>query len=249
MDPRIEGDSWDEDPLQTNIRRTCSHSCVQRRRRFHALSVLLFTSSTNISVGSAFLGCLSTSATFTRESHKDTLLLRTVPLSRFSSDLTFFSEAPSYRLSFDEKGIFSDGEDKFELSIVQEEDLPDLSRFVVAAFGADVIRLSQDVNAFERMLLSPATELLNGYSNLVAFAEVFQGTRQRLASRFEKMDLSVPNVKGLSGKDAITVAEKDSLVLVVARPSEDKDAPTEIIASIELRLQVRRIITQFEFIR
>ena len=168
-----------------------------------------------------------------------------LPLSRFSADLAFFSEDESYRLRFDEEGILSDGDDKFELAIVQEDDLPDLSRFIVAAFGADAIRLSQDINAFERMMLSPATELVNGYSNLVAFAEVFQGTRQRLKSRFEKMDLSAPNPKGLTGKAAIDVVEKDSLVLVVARPSAEKDSQIEVIASIELRLQVSSLDQQF----
>ncbi len=168
------------------------------------------------------------------------LNLGLVPLSRFKSDITFFSDDETYRLCIDEKGKFSGGkDDEFELALVEEGDLPDLSRFVVAAFGADAIRLSQDMNAFERMLVSPAAELLNSYSTVVAFAEVFSGTKQRLKSRLQNINLSPPNVKGLSSKDAIEVAEKDSLVLALARPSQDGESRIRIIASIELRLQVR----------
>jgi hypothetical protein len=162
-----------------------------------------------------------------------------VPLSKYDSELSFFSEDGEYRLCIDEKGQFADGEGSFDISLVEEDDLPDLSRFVVGAFGADAIRLSQDMNAFERALISPAAELLNGYSGIVAFAEVFSGTRQRIASRLEKIDISAPNVKGLSGRDAITAAEKDSLVLALARPTQGKESRMEVIASIELRLQVR----------
>lgn len=144
-----------------------------------------------------------------------------------------------YRLCINNQGKFIDGEKEFELALVEEEDLPDLSRFVVSAFGADAIRLSQDMNAFERMLISPAAELLNSYSTVVAFAEVFSGTKQRLKNRLQHINLSQPNVKGLSNKDAIEVAEKNSLVLALARPSKDAESRIQIIASIELRLQVR----------
>ena len=219
---------------------------IRRHPRFHCISSLLFTSAT-FSVGSAFLSIPCISAPGIRANPFEKITpVHLLPLSRFSADIAFFSEDEPYRLRFDEVGILFDGDEKFELAIVQEDDLPDLSRFIVAAFGADAIRLSQDINAFERMLLSPATELVNGYSNLVAFAEVFQGTRQRLKSRFEKMDLSAPNAKGLSGKAAIEVVEKDSLVLVVARPSAEKDSQIEMIASIELRLQVSHLEHQFK---
>jgi hypothetical protein len=239
LDPSVEGGgSWHIDASQENTRFSVDHSPSTRQKRFCLLVMLLFTGS-RFSVGSAFLTGSSISCRNTRvRPFGGQFSLQIVPLSRFSSDLTFFSEDRSQLLCFDQEGIFSDGNDEFELALVQEEDLPDLSRFIVAAFGADAIRLSQDVNAFERMLLSPATELLNSYSNLVAFAEVFQGTKQRLSKRFEKMDLSPPNIKGLSGEEAINVVERDSLVLVVARPSKHRDSETEIIASIELRLQV-----------
>jgi hypothetical protein len=170
--------------------------------------------------------------------------LQLVPLSRFQTDLTFFSDE-SARICLDEKGKYKSDkgqEEEFELALVEAEDLPDLARFVVNAFGADAIRLSQDMNAFERMLLSPAAELLNSYSTVVAFAEVFSGTKQRLQSRFQRMNLSPPSVKGLSDREAIEVAERDSLVLALARPSEDDESRIQIIASIELRLQVSQLV-------
>lgn len=163
---------------------------------------------------------------------------RLVPLSNFDSDLSFFSEDKSYRLCFDKEGKFGEGNDQFQLSLVEGDDIPDLCRFVVAAFGAEVIQISQDLNTFERMLISPAAELLNGYSGLVAFAEVFSGTKQRLASRLEKMNISAPKTAGLTMREAIETVEKDSLVLALARPSSGREPRSEIIASIELRLQV-----------
>ena len=39
------------------------------------------------------------------------------------------------------------------------------------------------MNNIERMLLNPAASLLNGYSGLMAFAEVYSGTKQRLSDR------------------------------------------------------------------
>ena len=165
--------------------------------------------------------------------------VKLVPLSRFESDFTSFSD-DSFRLCIDKDGKFNDGNDLFDLSLVEEDDLPDLCRFIVAAFGAEAIRVSQDMNEFEKMLVSPAAALWNGYSGLVAFAEVFSGTKQRLASRLEKLDISVPKVDGLSGREAIEAAEKDSLILVLARSSQDGDPRIQVIASIELRLQVRK---------
>lgn len=166
--------------------------------------------------------------------------LQLVPLSRFQTEWTLLSDE-SARICLDERGKYQSGEgqEDFELAMVEADDLPDLARFVVAAFGADAIRLSQDMNAFERMLMSPAAELLNSYSTVVAFAEVFSGTKQRLQSRLQRMNLAPPPVKGLSDKVAIATAERDSLVLVLARPSQDRDSRIQIIASIELRLQVR----------
>lgn len=160
--------------------------------------------------------------------------LNLVPLSNYASDLTFFAEPEDYRCCIDTKGNFIDGEEVYELNLVEEGDLPDLCRFVVSTFGADAIRLSQDINSFEKLLMTPAAEFMNGYSSLVAFAEVFSGTKQRLSERFHKMDLSRPTLDGLTRQEKIEKVEKDSLILALAQRRESK---LVIIASIELRLQ------------
>lgn len=162
--------------------------------------------------------------------------LNLVPLYEFKEDLTFFTESDvEARGCFDLNGCFNDGDDIYQVCLVESNDLPDLCRFVVDAFGADAIRLSQNLNAFEKALMSPATELLNGYSTLIAFAEVFSGTKQRLTTRLEKMDVSPPKLDGLSRKEMLDAVEKDSLILALAKV--DDDSPS-IIASVELRLQV-----------
>jgi hypothetical protein len=132
-----------------------------------------------------------------------------------------------------------DGGDVYELALVEEEDLPDLCRFIVSTFGADAIRLSQDMNAFERLLMSPAAELLNSYSSLVAFAEVFSGTKQRLAGRLHNMDISRPKLDGLTRLEMIEKVEKYSLILALAKRGNGKNSNIEIVGSVELRLQVR----------
>jgi hypothetical protein len=171
--------------------------------------------------------------------------LNLVPLSKYAGELTFFSEPETHRCCIDAEGHFNDEQDVYELALLEEEDLPDLSRFVIATFGADAIRLSQDMNSFERLLMTPAAELLNGYSTLVAFAEVFSGTKQRLTGRFQKMDIAPPQLGGLSRKEMIDLVEKDSLILALAKRHEGEDSRIEVIASIELRLQVRRLIAHF----
>jgi len=131
----------------------------------------------------------------------------------------------------------------FKLGVVEEEELPDLCKFVVSAFGAEAIQLSSDINSFERMLMSPAAEFLNGYSGLVAFAEVFSGTKQRISGRLrenpEMVNISAPALKGLSYEETIRKAERESLVLVLGREKNDavNNKNIEVIASIELRLQ------------
>jgi hypothetical protein len=171
-----------------------------------------------------------------------TVGLDLLPLSTCSEDLTFFAEPESTRCCLDSNGNFNDETGVYELALVEKEDLPDISRFVVATFGADAIRLSSDMNAFEKMLMSPAAEFMNGYSSLVAFAEVFSGTKQRLTYRFEKMDISKPQLEGLSRQEMIDKAEKDSLILALGKRIAGEEPRIDVIASIELRLQVRRVI-------
>jgi len=110
--------------------------------------------------------------------------LHLIPLSNYDDSISFFSEPDSYRCCIDNKGFFSASNDndddsndnasissQFQLGVLQEDELPDLCRFVVSAFGAEAISLSSDMTSFEKALMNPAAELLNGYSSLVAFAE------------------------------------------------------------------------------
>ncbi|GAX23598.1 hypothetical protein FisN_12Hh164 [Fistulifera solaris] len=127
----------------------------------------------------------------------------------------------------------------FELCVVEEDDLPDTARFVVESFGSEAIRLSNDMtSSFEQFILQPTVDLLNGYSGIVAFAEVLAGLRSRIRGRLTK------NNMGLRGpypdeEDATETA----LVLVLARPVQNdtkkmnKNWRIEIIGSVELRIQ------------
>jgi ribosomal protein S18 acetylase RimI-like enzyme len=147
---------------------------------------------------------------------------------------------------------------QYGLCIVSDEqDLPDLSRFIVGAFGADAIRLSTDLNAFERLLMKPAAELLNSYSGVVAFAEVLAGLRSRLKLRLSndgndgnvaplatpQAILSSPSFlllgKDMSREDRLAVASQTSIVLALARKTLDAEESwhIDVIASVELRLQ------------
>lgn len=172
--------------------------------------------------------------------------LHLIPLKQFDDSISFFSEADDYRCCIDEKGYFLSSMEPsapYQLGLVEEEELPDLCKFVVTVFGAEAIQLSSNMNNFERMLLNPAAEFLNGYSGMVAFAEVYSGTKQRLEGRFSKVNIGAPELNGLPSRaEKIKTVERDSLVLVVARPTSDgNDHNTfrsmEVIASIELRLQ------------
>ena len=178
--------------------------------------------------------------------------LHLIPLAKFDESISFFSEPEDYRCCIDDKGCFSAKKDDadtscYELGMIEEKELPDLCKFVVTTFGAEAIQLSSDINSFERMLMNPAAEFLNGYSGLVAFAEVFSGTKQRMADRLRDnpsmVDISAPDLKGLSREERIRKAERESLVLVLARPTTDTgdnrstSNGIEVIASIELRLQ------------
>jgi len=177
---------------------------------------------------------------------------RLIPLAKFDESISFFSEPEIYRCCIDDKGFFSTRNENtefssFELGLIEEEELPDLCKFVVTTFGAEAIQLSSDINSFERMLMSPAAEFLNGYSGMVAFAEVFSGTKQRIADRLREnpgmVKISAPDLKGLSYEDRIRKVERESLILVLARNTDansnnlSSSKNIEVIASIELRLQ------------
>ena len=164
-----------------------------------------------------------------------------VPISKFRSELTFLDATDEYRCCFDQNGTLMVGSaDKppYQLCLVQQEDLPDVARFIVNAFGADVISLSKDFNRFEKALLKPKIGLLNAYSGLVAYAEVLVGLQSRTRSRIENPNLDPPDLSGKSGDEKLQEAAKSSLVLAVGRPSQGSDWHIDVVASVELRLEV-----------
>jgi len=192
-----------------------------------------------------------------------------IPLSEFRNEITFFEpQLDKYRICIDREGKFCDttttdptdsngkttaSSGCYELGLAEEEDLPDLARFIVRAFGADAIRLSsiEDLSAFERALLQPATKVVNGYSAIVAFAEVLAGLRSRLASRLSKglkpisKYIEKPRLDpNLSREQKLDAAASSSVVLILAKKHSTGDKNTtsedwhsDIIGSVELRLQ------------
>ena len=152
---------------------------------------------------------------------------------------TFVPSGPTS--SFDTEGRF--GND-YTLSVVEEGDLIDLARLTVEVFGTEVVRIgsstSNNMNSIESMLLTPAVELVNGYSGLVAFAEVLAGLRSRTKDR-RRLDIDPPDLKAIPARDAqIQRATSTSLLLAVGKQKKNKSSSSwqsEIIASVELRLQ------------
>lgn len=164
-----------------------------------------------------------------------------VPISRFTSDMTFLSSPDSYRCSIDDFGrLQGDNNEVYELCVAEEDDLPEVSRFVVEAFEPGVIALSSNLNNFEKVFFEPAVNILNGYSGLVAYAEVLSGLRSRMKGRMSKTDLSPPLLHGKSRQEKLTEAARTSLVLALAKRTKDSDWRINVIASVELRLQVRQ---------
>jgi hypothetical protein len=130
-------------------------------------------------------------------------------------------------------------EPPYQLCLVQQKDLPDVARFIINAFGSDVISLSTDFGRFEKALLSPKIGLVNAYSGLVAYVEVLSGLQTRTRDRIEHPNLDPPHLSGKSRDEKIQEAAKSSLVLAVGRPSQGSDWHIDVIASVELRLEVR----------
>ena len=128
----------------------------------------------------------------------------------------------------------------YKLCVIEQTDLPEVSRFVIEAFGADVIAMATDMNTVERAIVQPAVGLLNAYSGMVAFSEVLAGLKDRTRDRIDAPDVSPPIILGTTRSEKIAQAQKSSLVLALARGGgvgTDKQ-DIEVIASIELRLQV-----------
>lgn len=178
--------------------------------------------------------------------------LHLIPLRNYRQDILFTQISNSKKndksLCLDTDGKFRP-DPSFQLCIVEEDDLPDTARFIVQSFGSEAIRMSSDMNgSFEQFILRPTVELLNGYSGIVAFAEVLAGLRSRIRQRLvdQQMGIQAPVLEGLSHEDQIAKASSTALVLVLAKTTnqdETNDATNnnnwriEIIGSVELRLQ------------
>ena len=178
-------------------------------------------------------------ATFYARVGRTGTLLGLVPIRQFHKEFSFLSEPADHRCCIDSYGVFQDvdGGETYTLCLVEEQDLPDLSRFVIKSFGSDAIRLSTDINAFERAIMKPAVELVNNYSGIVAFAEVLAGLRIRLEGRFQHMELALPKLDGLDREERIRRTTSEAIVLVLGKSQEGSDWHSDIVASIELRLQ------------
>lgn len=162
--------------------------------------------------------------------------LQLVPITKYRNEMSILDQPGSPMGLIDKDGKFQldDGE-TYTLCVMEESDIPDTARFVIEAFGADAISLSQDLNSLERAVLEPSIGLVNAYSGLVAYAEVFAGTQSR--SKDRKADISAPELTGETREEKLQQAERSSLILVLAKPKPDHDWHIDVIASIELRLQ------------
>jgi GNAT superfamily N-acetyltransferase len=162
-----------------------------------------------------------------------------IPVRSFQDEITFLSTSDQYRYSIDQNGVLHNT--TYELSLMEESDIPNVAQFIVRIFGGDAINLSQNLTTIERIIMSPAVDVVNGYSSLVAFAEVVTGLRARSAHRLQSnrcMDLSPPSIHGLSREEQLRKVSSTSVVLVLGTNNDNKGANKEsIIASVELRLQ------------
>ena len=96
----------------------------------------------------------------------------------------------------------------------------------------------------ERALLTPTVGLVNAYSGIVAYAEVLAGIQSRTKDR--KGDISPPYLTG-NRNDMLRMAERSSLILLIAKERPNTDWNIDIIASVELRLQPTDAKIPFSF--
>ena len=184
--------------------------------------------------------------------------LNAVPLSECSPETSFLSCPDSYRTCITDKGILrndshtdtqTDTErktDEYVLSVAEEDDLPDISKLTVEAFGADAITLSGELSSLERALLQPGVGLFNAYTGAVAYAEVLSGLRKRMNHRLRADNqpslLAPPLIPSrASHQQAQAIAAQSSLILVLAKHSDSSPphaySKIQPIATVELRLQ------------
>jgi ribosomal protein S18 acetylase RimI-like enzyme len=184
--------------------------------------------------------------------------LHLIPISNFRNELSFFSPSTDGRRNtsscIDENGEYrttaaatdddaesSSGakEQVYQICLAEKDDLPAVARFVVTTFGAEAIQLSRDLTTFEQMLIKPAVTFMNGYSFVATVVEVLAGLNQRLKYRTETgMDVSPPKLQGLSLEKQTEMASKSSLLIVLAKPNPESTWLVDIIASVELKLEI-----------
>jgi ribosomal protein S18 acetylase RimI-like enzyme len=170
-----------------------------------------------------------------------------IPLSSIAETekVSFLDSSDSFRTCIDEEGILrsdrKDSESSYVLCIAEEDDLPDISKLTVDAFGADSITLSGDLSLLEKSFLQPGVGMWNAYSGAVAFAEVLSGLRKRMRRRLQGIEspLSPPSITDIHDKEAEDIAAQSSLILVLARAAAKPEDGMSIdaIATVELRLQ------------
>lgn len=170
--------------------------------------------------------------------------LHLIPVCNFRNELSFFSSAEDGRRDggycIDENGEYrTDSGEVYKICLAEEDDLPAVARFVVMTFGAEAIQLSRDLDTFTQMLVKPAVAFMNGYSFVATVVEVLAGLNQRLKYRTETgMDISPPKLKGLSQEKQTEMASKSCLVIVLAKPNPESTWLVDIIASVELKLEI-----------
>lgn len=170
----------------------------------------------------------------------DRVRIHLIPISDFSSELSFLSLPDSYRACIDKNGRFRndcDNPEPYVLCIAEEDDLPDVARLIVDAFGATAITLGGDLSGFEKAFAEPPVGLWNAYTDIVAYADVLSGLRGRMKDRLSNSNIDPPSRLGSSREEIVDTAAKSSLFVVLARPRPGEKIGIDAIASVELRLQ------------
>lgn len=194
--------------------------------------------------------------------------LSLVPMSEFESFRTHFLSAPeSHRVCLGRTGVLrpwintttttvvaeedDEGESSqqhppeppYVLCLAEEDDLPEVARLTVEAFGTDTVLLSNDLGRLERALATPAVGLWNQYTGAMAYAEVLAGLRSRGKRRIAGAASGVgpPATSGNDDDETATkIASESSLFLVLGRDATDSSGGgggVECVATVELRLQ------------
>jgi ribosomal protein S18 acetylase RimI-like enzyme len=174
------------------------------------------------------------------------LIRNLTPVAKFDDKIRFLQSSDSYRICIDKNGyLINNGNDQidgspFALCIVEEEDLADISRLTVDAFGAATVTLSGELNKFERALIGPTVGLWNAYTDILAYTEVLAGLRCRMKDRLKgAANVTPPNIaKATDRTESYQIASGSSLVLALARTKVSENfINVEPIATVELRLQ------------